>query len=1574
MQIKKFIFLIAFMLSANILCAQLTIFPWSGTYGGAGTNRTYTTTVSGVTMSATIVNSEDVWQDASPRWFPTGSVVPGESCSGISSTNQGLLLSTNWTTNATKTITTTITFSTPVQGPVNFFLYDINDDGFGSWADRIVVTGTNSAAAPVNVFKVGTACVQTGGSVTGSGTTTLTFNSGNSSACTCWGNNEVNVGTSGDCISTVTIQYRSANTTFNNPKQYVVISNLRATIVAPAAPTSITGPTAICSGGSITLNSTGTNSLSQWYSGSCGGALVGTGTSITVSPVVPTTYYLANQGACNSLSNCISYSVGISSNPTAPITGTVTHPTCLAPTGSVQLSGLPAGSWTITASPGGATQTGSTTSTTFTGLNPGNYTFTVTNGAGCTSVASSSVTINAVPGAPTAPIVGTITQPTCTVSTGSVQLSGLPSGSWTLTMNPGAINTNGSGTTTTVSGLTAGTYTFTVTNDLGCTSPSSVNVVINAQPATPTAPILGTVTQPTCTVATGSVAISGLPSGSWTVTASPGGATQSGSGTTATFTGLNPSASYTFTVTNSDGCTSTASASAVINAAPTAPTAPITGTVTHPTCLAPTGSVQLSGLPAGSWTITASPGGATQTGSTTSATFTGLTPGNYTFTVTNGAGCTSVASSSVTINAVPGAPTAPIVGTITQPTCTVSTGSVQLSGLPSGSWTLTMSPGAINTNGSGTTTTVSGLTAGTYTFTVTNDLGCTSSSSVNVVINTQPVTPTAPILGTVTQPTCTVATGSVAISGLPSGTWTITASPGGATQSGSGTTATFTGLSAGTYTFTVTNADGCTSTVSSTSAAINPQPATPTAPITGTITQPTCLVPTGTAELNGLPAGSWTITASPGGATQTGSTTSTTFTGLTPGNYTFTVTNGAGCTSVASASVTINAVPGAPTAPVVGTITQPTCTVSTGSVQLSGLPSGSWTLTMNPGAVNTAGSGTTTTVSGLTAGTYTFTVTNDLGCTSPASVNVVINAQPTTPTAPILGTVTQPTCTVATGSVAISGLPSGTWTITSSPGGATQTGSGTTATFTGLTTGTYTFTVTNDAGCTSIVSSTSATINAQPTTPTAPITGTVTQPTCLVPTGTVELNGLPAGSWTVTATPGGATLNGSTTSATFTGLAPGTNYTFTVTNNDGCTSSASSSVAINTVPGAPTAPTAGTITQPTCAVPTGTIVVDSPLGSQYTYSIDGTTFQAGTTFSGLAPGSYTITVLDNTSGCSSVSASTITIDPVANAPVVTLVSSTAVTCNGGNDGELEISISGGTAPYAIVWNPNVGSTTTLENLAAGSYSVNVTDDAGCSTSATFTVGSPNALLVNGTSTNVLCGIADGTITTAVTGGTAPYTYAWTPNGETSTSLSGLAAGAYSVQVTDDNGCTASQNFTLTTIGNLPVDIDPSYVEIEAGESVVLTATGGDNYVWTPTTGLSCTNCPNPTANPTVTTTYYVSASDDNGCTGGDSSLVVIKLACGDLFVPTIFSPNGTGPDANNKLCVFGTASCIEDLKFQIYNRWGELVFETTDIDTCWDGNYKDKPANSGIFVYRLYVKLYNNDEPIDISGNTTLVR
>ena len=551
------------------------------------------------------------------------------------------------------------------------------------------------------------------------------------------------------------------------------------------------------------------------------------------------------------------------------------------------------------------------------------------------------------------------------------------------------------------------------------------------------------------------------------------------------------------------------------------PTAPVVGTISQPSCLLPTGSVVLSGLPAtGTWTLTRSPGGVTTTGTGTSTTISGLAAGTYTYTVTDALGFVSPSSSNIVINAVPNPPVAPLVGTITQATCSVATGSVVLSGLPAtGTWTLTRSPGGVTTTGTGTSTTISGLSAGTYTYTVTDAVGCTSVPSGNIVINIQPATPTVPVVGAITQPTCSVATGSVVLSGLPAtGTWTLTRSPGGVTTTGTGTSTTISGLSAGTYTYTVTNAEGCTS-VPSANVVINVQPSTPPAPVVGAITQPTCSVATGSVVLSGLPAtGTWTLTRSPGGVTTTGTGTSTTISGLSAGTYTYTVTNAEGCTSVPSANIVINIQPATPTVPVVGAITQPTCSVATGSVVISGLPAtGTWTLTRSPGGVTTTGTGTSTTISDLSAGTYTYTVTNAEGCTSVPSGNIVINAVPNAPAAPVVGAITQPTCIVATGSVVLSGLPAtGTWTLTRSPGGVTTTGTGTSTTISGLSAGTYTYTVTNAEGCTSVPSG-NVVINVQPSTPTAPVVGAITQPTCSVATGSVVLSGLPAtGTWTLT--------------------------------------------------------------------------------------------------------------------------------------------------------------------------------------------------------------------------------------------------------------------------------------------------------------------------------------------------------------------------------------------------------------------------------------------------------------------------
>ncbi len=294
-------------------------------------------------------------------------------------------------------------------------------------------------------------------------------------------------------------------------------------------------------------------------------------------------------------------------------------------------------------------------------------------------------------------------------------------------------------------------------------------------------------------------------------------------GTSTTISGLERD-NYTFTVTNASRCASSPSSTVVINYAPPPPATPLIGIITQPTCSVPTGSVILNGLPTFEWTLVRNPGGVTITSVGTSRTITGLNPGTYTFTVINSSGCISQPTANVVIVAVPAAPAAPVVGTVSQPTCNVATGSVVLNGLPSaGTWTLTRSPGGSAVTGTGTSRTISGLLAGTYTFTVTNSSGCISATSAGIVITPRPIVPSAPVIGTITQPTQAIPAGSVVLNGLPSsGTWTITRTPGGVTITGTGTSRMVTSIPSGSYTFTVTGSSGCISVPSASVVIIDP--------------------------------------------------------------------------------------------------------------------------------------------------------------------------------------------------------------------------------------------------------------------------------------------------------------------------------------------------------------------------------------------------------------------------------------------------------------------------------------------------------------------------------------------------------------------------------------------------------------------------------------------------------------------------------------------------------------------------------------------------------------------------------
>jgi gliding motility-associated-like protein len=186
-----------------------------------------------------------------------------------------------------------------------------------------------------------------------------------------------------------------------------------------------------------------------------------------------------------------------------------------------------------------------------------------------------------------------------------------------------------------------------------------------------------------------------------------------------------------------------------------------------------------------------------------------------------------------------------------------------------------------------------------------------------------------------------------------------------------------------------------------------------------------------------------------------------------------------------------------------------------------------------------------------------------------------------------------------------------------------------------------------------------------------------------------------------------------------------------------------------------------------------------------------------------------------------------------------------------------------------------------------------------------------------------------------------------------------------------SGCDSVVTVNINILPPPDVQISAASNSIYAGDSVQLNASGAEFYLWTPPTNLSCTNCASPTASPQEPITYIVTGTDAAGCVSSDTIKIDVDIRCNEPFIPTIFSPNGKGPVANELLCLF--SNCVDQLKFTVFNRWGELVFETEDITKCWDGFYKGEEATSGIYAYNLYI-LQLDGTVVNKKGTITLVK
>ena len=317
-----------------------------------------------------------------------------------------------------------------------------------------------------------------------------------------------------------------------------------------------------------------------------------------------------------------------------------------------------------------------------------------------------------------------------------------------------------------------------------------------------------------------------------------------------------------------------------------------------------------------------------------------------------------------------------------------------------------------------------------------------------------------------------------------------------------------------------------------------------------------------------------------------------------------------------------------------------------------------------------------------------------------------------------------------------------------------------------------------------------------------------------------------------------------------------------------------------------------------------------------------------------------------------------------------------------NDCNASVSVvgSGGIGQLSYEWS--TGSTALfINNLCSGTYTLTVTDDE-CEYIREFDLSNPDVLMTESIFTDLICaGDASGTISAInFTGGIPPYTFSLN-DGEyqESPDFTDLDAGNYTLNLLDSVGCLFPVEISINQPPEFFVYAGED-ISIQLGESTQLdgdvTPLFGQDIIWTPAINLDCTNCFDPGLRPPNSQQYTLTATDpETGCFRADSVIVeVIKVR--KVYIPSAFSPNFDG--VNDEFDLFAHIGVSEIESFQIWSRWGELIFESTFFPPNkpgfgWDGYFRGKLVNPGVFVYTARVRYYD-DEIGFFKGDVTVVR
>lgn len=1044
---------------------------------------------------------------------------------------------------------------------------------------------------------------------------------------------------------------------------------------------------------------------------------------------------------------------------------------------------------------------------TFTGLSAGVHAIYVTDvGGGCSSSTFANVAVGT---GPTATVTPTATS--CpTTSNGSITITPLTGVSpFNYQLNSGPFQPSNI-----FSGLAAGSYTVTVKDNAGCQSTFPVTIPAGSGVLATT-----TSTATSCSGASdGSITITPTTGNAPFTFAIDGGSPQPGS-SPYTFTGL-AAGSHTIIVTDGSGC----------------PSAPITVSVAAGSVLAATTTstaTSCSGAADGTITVTPTNGAAPYSfsidgGAPVTApapyTFTGVSSGSHNIIVTGFGGCSS-APIAVTVTAGPAL------------AATTTTTSTSCNGASNGSITVTptngVAPYSFAIDGGAPVSapapyTFTNLASGTHTIVITTTGGCTSAPITVTVAAGSSLTATTTSTGT----SCGGATdGSITVTPT-SGSGPYSFSIDGGAPISAPAPYTFTGLASGNHTILVNDVSvGCSSL-----------------PITVTVAAGAALTATTTAtttSCSGALDGTITVTPNNGvapytfaidGGAPVAAPAPYTFTGLASGAHNIVITSVGGCTS-APIPVTV------PAGVVLAATTSATATscsgASDGSIVVTPTNgTGPFSFAIDGGAPVSAPAPYT--FSNLSAGNHTIIVSNTAGCAS-APITVAVNAGPVlAATTSVVGT-------------SCSGASNGSITVTPTNGvgpfsfaidGGAPVAAPAPYTFSGLPAGSHTIVVSNTSGCAS-----------------APIVVTVPSGAGLTATTTTtatSCNGALNGTITITPTNGNTPYSfaidgGAPIVApapyTFTGLAAGS-HTLIISDGSGCTSAPFTA----TIAAGAVLTSTATHTDVSCnGLSDGSITVNPPAGpGPYEYSLDGTTWQTTTGFSGLPAGNYTIYLREPATGCQGQITQTIS----QPAPLTGSVVVTPVVCNGQSNGTITVSASGGTTAYEYSLDGVTWQSSNLFTVAAGNFTVSIRDAHLCVTTVPATVTEPAVLTANASATADATCTADGQITVTAAGGNAPLSYSLDGTTWQSGNVLTAAAGTYTVYVKDSKGCTATvPGITVGLVDDLTFTppTDPTICEGASTQLVIVS--NGINYTWSPSTGLDDPNSATPTASPSVTTTY-----------------------------------------------------------------------------------------------------------------------